>query len=68
MASLVMAAAGLASLTLGPNDPEVIYCEAGTWLNDAGTGCEPLPGDVIHEEDPGWDCARMGNLTCGPTP
>lgn len=66
MAALVMAAAGTAaSLALGPNDPEVIYCEAGTWLNDAGDGCEPLP---VHEEDPGWDCHTMGNKVCGPTP
>jgi hypothetical protein len=21
---------------------------------------------VIHEDDPRWDCATMGNLVCGP--
>jgi len=26
----------------------------------------PAPAQVIHEDDPGWDCATMGNLTCGP--
>lgn len=27
----------------------------------------PEPGDdVIHEDDPRWDCATMGNRTCGP--
>jgi hypothetical protein len=68
LALIAAASTGAASLALGPNASPVTYCEAGTWLNDAGTGCEPLPGPALHEEDPGWDCARMGNLTCGPTP
>lgn len=24
--------------------------------------------EVIHEDDPRWDCATMGNKICGPTP
>lgn len=27
----------------------------------------PSPAhSVIHEDDPGWDCATMGNKICGP--
>jgi hypothetical protein len=27
----------------------------------------PAPSGVITEDMPGWDCATMGNGTCGPT-
>jgi hypothetical protein len=26
-------------------------------------GCD---GQIIHEDDPRWNCATMGNLVCGP--
>lgn len=30
------------------------------------TGGHVLPtGEVIQEDDPRWDCATMGNMTCG---
>lgn len=27
----------------------------------------PAPADVIHEDDPRWDCRTMGNRECGVT-
>lgn len=26
----------------------------------------PAPADIIHEDDPRWDCRTMGNMICGP--
>lgn len=39
----------------------------------AFTGHEPTDNGrratpVVAEDDPGWDCATMGNHVCGPCP
>lgn len=30
------------------------------------TSCFRADGTLIAEDDPEWDCTRMGNLRCGP--
>lgn len=36
------------------------------WAGDPSDGREALYPPVIHEDDPRWDCATMGNRICGP--
>ena len=39
-------------------------CEDGTWTPDRDR--QPMAA-AIEEDEPGWDCATMGNRICGPT-
>lgn len=44
--------------------------EMERWLNDRGlhlTGGGAVTVDQPTEDEPGWNCLTMGNLTCGPT-
>lgn len=36
------------------------------WGIGVHAGQTDAPPVTIHEEDPGWDCATMGNQICGP--
>lgn len=42
-----------------------------TFVNatDGGDAPQPAPTSTaqLQEDDPGWDCATMGNRVCGPT-
>jgi hypothetical protein len=50
-----------------------LVCGENETANDDLTACIPLepslpatePEPAIHEDDPRWDCAAMGNGTCG---
>lgn len=44
-------------------EPEFDYVEAVPWVPGAPIG--ELPPEIIHEDDPRFDCRYMGNQRCG---
>lgn len=44
-------------------EPPFDYEEAVPWVPGAPIG--DLPPEVIHEDDPRWDCRVMGDYQCG---
>jgi hypothetical protein len=47
-----------------PGNTVAVYCagdRSSCWLE-----VEVVEPEVIHEDDPGWDCRVHGNRICGP--
>ncbi len=47
-------------------EPTVIPTPATPSVVHSVPADQPVPADQSEEDEPGWDCATMGNLICGP--